>query len=161
MAINVGDKIPSVMLSCMSTDGPKDLSTDELFAGKKVVLFALPGAVTPTCSKGHLPSFVQNADEIKSKGVDTIACVSMNDAFVMGAWGKDQQVEDKILMLADREGEFTKAVGQECDLQRLGLGIQSQRYAMIVEDGVVKSLEVDQPVEVADVSKADKVLAKL
>ena len=161
MSIKVGDKIPSVILSHMDTGEPKKISTDELLKGKKVVLVGVPGAFTPTCSKGHLPSFVQQADEIKAKGVDIIACISVNDVFVMSAWGKNQNVDDKVLMLADGDGEFTKAIGQECDLDRIGLGLRSQRYAMIVEDGVVKSLEVDQPVEVAEVSKADKVLAKL
>lgn len=148
-------------LSYMDSSGPQTISTDELFKGKKVVLMAVPGAFTPTCSNQHLPGFVQYAAQIKDKGVDTIACISSNDAFVMNAWGKEQQVDDKILMLADGDGEFTKAIGQECDLQRLGLGLRSQRYAMIVEDGVVKSLDVDEPVEVAEVSNANKVLEKL
>ncbi len=161
MSIKVGDQIPSVILSHMDTGEPRTISTDELLKGKKVVLIGVPGAFTPTCSRGHLPSFVQRADEIKAKGVDLIACVSVNDVFVMNAWGKDQNVEDKVFMLADGEGEFTKAIGQECDLERIGLGRRSQRYAMIIEDGVVKSLEVDEPAEVAKVSKADKVLEKL
>jgi len=161
MSIKVGDKIPSVILSHMDNGEPRTISTDVLLKGKKVVLVGVPGAFTPTCSRGHLPSFVQQADEIKAKGVDLIACVSVNDVFVMNAWGKDQNVEDKVFMLADGDGAFTKAIGQECDLERIGLGWRSQRYAMIVEDGVVKSLEVDEPAEVAKVSKADKVLEKL
>lgn len=161
MSIKVGDQIPSATLSYMDSEGSKTISTDELFNGKKVVLMAVPGAFTPTCSNQHLPGFLQSADQIKAKGVDTIACISINDAFVMKAWGKDQRVDDKILMLADSNGEFTKAIGQECDLQRLGLGLRSQRYAMIVEDGVVKSLDVDEPVEVAEVSNANRVLEKL
>lgn len=161
MTIKVGDKVPSVNLTQMDSSGPKTISTGELFDGKKVVLFAVPGAFTPTCSNQHVPGFLQHAEQIKEKGVDTIACISINDAFVMSAWGKDQKVDDKILMLADGDGEFTKAVGLECDLDRLGLGLRSQRYAMIVEDGVVSSLGVDEPVEVAEVSNASKVLEKL
>lgn len=161
MSIKEGEKIPSVSLSCMSSEGPTTISTDELCQGKKVVIIAVPGAFTPTCSNHHLPGYVEHADKIKSKGVDTIACVSMNDAFVMAAWGKDQGVGDKVLMLADSDGEFTKGIGQEVDLERLGLGVRSQRYAMIVEDGVVKSLAVDEPAEIAERTKAEKVLEKL
>ena len=161
MSIKVGDKIPSVILSHMDTGEAKKISTDELLKGKKVVLVGVPGAFTPTCSQGHLPSFVEHADGIKAKGVDIIACISVNEVFVMNAWGENQNVEEKVLMLADGDGEFTKSIGQECDLERIGLGLRSQRYAMIVEDGVVKSLEVDEPAEVAKVSKADKVLEKL
>ena len=160
MSIFVGDKIPSVTLSQMGSDGPTMISTDSLFKGKKVVLFAVPGAFTPVCSAQHLPGFLQHADEIKAKGVDTIACVAVNDVFVMDAWGKAQNVGDKVLMLADGDGEFTKAIGQVFDLQGKGFGLRSQRYAMIVEDGVVKSLEVEEPGKF-EVSKAQKVLEKL
>ncbi len=143
MTLQVGDRIPSVTLAHMTADGPAAVSTDELFSGKKVVLFALPGAFTPTCSAQHVPGFVQNADAIKAKGVDTIACLSVNDAFVMGAWGKDQGVGDKVLMLADGSADFTKAVGLELDLTERGFGLRSQRYAMVVEDGVVTALHVE------------------
>jgi peroxiredoxin len=160
MSIQVGDKIPSATLSHMTADGPQTISTDELLKGKKVVLFAVPGAFTPTCSEQHLPGFVQHADLLKSKGVNTIACVAVNDVFVMDAWGKVQNVDDKVLILADGSGEFTNAIGQEFDLRGKGLGIRSRRYAMIVEDGVVKSLDVEQSGNV-DVSAAEKVLEKL
>ncbi|MGK7871903.1 MAG: peroxiredoxin [Xenococcaceae cyanobacterium] len=160
MSIKVGNKIPSVTLSLMGPEQPTTISTDELFKGKKVVLFSVPGAFTPVCSAEHLPGFVQQADSIKAKGVDTIVCVSVNDVFVMDAWGKDQNVGDKVLMLADGDCEFTKAMGQVFDLQGNGFGLRSQRYAMIVEDGVVKSLDVEDPGQF-EVSKAEKVLEKL
>lgn len=142
MSIQVGDKLPSVTLKTFGGDGPEEISTDDIFAEKKVVLFALPGAFTPGCSAAHLPGYVVNVDAIKAKGVDTVACLAVNDAFVMGAWGKAQNAEH-ILMLADGDGEFTKAVDLELDLRGKGLGVRSQRYAMIVEDGVVKNLEID------------------
>lgn len=160
MSIKVGDKIPSAELGYMSAEGPKKISTDELFNGKKVVLFAVPGAFTPTCSAQHLPGFVQYVNDIKAKGVDTVACVAVNDVFVMDAWGKSQNVEDKVLLLADGDAVFTKAVGLDLDLHGRGLGVRSQRYAMIVEDGVVKSLDVDEGRNF-EVSKAEAVLAKL
>jgi peroxiredoxin len=160
MTINVGEKIPSVKLKTMTADGPKDITTDEIFKGKKVVLFALPGAFTPTCSAKHLPGFVQKAAEIKGKGVDTIACLSVNDAFVMGAWGKDQKVEDKVLLLADGAAEFTKAVGLDNDMTGYGMGVRSKRYAMVVEDGVVKMLNVEKP-GTFEVSSAETVLQAL
>jgi glutaredoxin/glutathione-dependent peroxiredoxin len=160
MTIKVGDKIPSVKLTTMTADGPKPISTDDIFKGKKVVLFALPGAFTPTCSAKHLPGFVEKNAAIKAKGVDTIACLSVNDAFVMGAWGKDQNVGDRILMLADGSGDFTKTVGLELDLIGRGLGMRSQRYAMVVENGVVKALNVEAP-GAFDVSSADAILKAL
>jgi len=160
MTIEVGDRIPSVTLAQMTADGPAAVSTDELFSGKKVVLFALPGAFTPTCSAQHVPGFVQNADDIKAKGVDTIACLSVNDAFVMGAWGKDQGVGDKVLMLADGSADFTKAVGLELDLTERGFGLRSQRYAMIVDDGVVTALNVEDG-GAFQVSSAEAILAAL
>ena len=122
MSIKVGDKIPSATLMQMKDGGPKPVKTDDLFAGKKVVVFALPGAFTPTCSAKHLPGFVQNADAIKAKGIDAIACVSVNDAFVMGAWGEQQKVGDKIMMLADGNGDLTRALGLELDGSRFGSG---------------------------------------
>lgn len=161
MTIKVGDKIPSVDLSHMTADGPAGISTDEIFSGKKVVLFAVPGAFTPTCSAKHVPSFLRNALEIKAKGVDTIACLSVNDAFVMGAWANDQDTGDKVLMLADGSGEFTKAVGLELDLTARGMGVRSHRYAMIVEDGVVKSLDVEENPGELDVASGENVLAQL
>ncbi len=160
MTIKVGDKIPSVTLKHMSADGPADISADELFGGKRVVLFALPGAFTPTCSAKHVPGFVAKSADIKAKGIDTIACLSVNDAFVMGAWGRDQNVGDNVLMLADGNGEFTKAVGLELDASGFGLGTRSQRYAMVVDDGVVTTLNVENP-GAFDVSSAESVLGAL
>ncbi len=160
MTIKVGDKIPSATLTAMTAEGPKPVSTDELFKGKKVVLFAVPGAFTPTCSAKHLPGFVQNADAIKAKGVDTVACVAVNDAFVMGAWGKDQKAEGKVQMLADGSGKFADAVGLSMDLTERGLGKRSQRYSMIVDDGVVKSLNVEQG-GAFEVSDAGTILKQL
>jgi peroxiredoxin len=160
MSIKVGDKIPSATLMQMKDGGPKPVKTDDLFAGKKVVVFALPGAFTPTCSAKHLPSFVQNADAIKAKGVDAIACVSVNDAFVMGAWGEQQKVGDKIMMLADGNGDLTKALGLELDGSRFGMGKRSQRFAMIVDNGVVTQLNVEEPGAFA-VSSAEHVLTQL
>lgn len=143
MTIKIGDNIPSVSLAHMSQNGPSGLTSDELFGGKRVVLFAVPGAFTPTCSAAHLPGFVANADKIKAKGVDEIVCISVNDAFVMDAWGKAQNAGD-IHMVADGSGEFAKATGLELDLVGRGLGMRSQRYAMVVEDGVVTHLHVDE-----------------
>ena len=144
MTVQVGDKIPSVTLSHMTADGPAEISTDEICGGKKVVLFALPGAFTPTCSAKHVPGFVQNADALKAKGVDAIACLSVNDAFVMGAWGADQAVGDKILMLADGSGTFTQAADLALNLTDLGFGVRSRRYSMIVEDGTVKRVNLEE-----------------
>ena len=160
MTIKVGDKVPSVKLKYKTDDGIKDVMTDELFAGKKVVLFALPGAFTPTCSAKHVPGFVQNFDALKKKGVDLVACLSVNDAFVMGAWGKDQGVGNDVVMLADGNGEFTKAVGLELDASRFGMGPRSQRYSMVVDNGVVKSLNVEEGGEFR-VSSADYMLEQL
>ncbi|HEX9646364.1 MAG TPA: peroxiredoxin [Alphaproteobacteria bacterium] len=160
MAIKVGDRIPTVNLRYMAADGIKEMSTKELFGGKKVVVFALPGAFTPTCSAKHLPGFVQHADEIKAKGVDAIACIAVNDAFVMGAWGKNQNAGDKVIMLADGNADFTKAVGLELDATGFGMGLRSQRYAMVVDNGVVKTLAVEDGPGL-DVSAAEKILAKL
>jgi peroxiredoxin len=128
----------------MGSDGPGPLTTDEIFSGKKVVMFALPGAFTPTCSAKHLPGFVEAADDIKAKGVDTIACLSVNDAFVMGAWAKDQNTGDKVLMLADGSAAFTKALDTVLDLSERGLGVRSRRYSMIVDDGVVSQINLEE-----------------
>jgi peroxiredoxin (alkyl hydroperoxide reductase subunit C) len=160
MTIKAGDAIPSMKLMVATADGPKEISTDEIFKGKKVVLFAVPGAFTPTCSAKHLPGFVQYADEFKAKGVDTIACIAVNDVFVMGAWGKDQGTGDKILMLADGAAAFAKAIGLELDLNARGLGWRSQRYALIAEDGKVTHLAVEAPGGF-EVSKAEAILAAL
>lgn len=143
MTISVGDRIPAAKFRVMTSDGPVEKTEADIFAGKKVVLFAVPGAFTPTCHKNHLPGYVDQAAAIKAKGVDTIAVVAVNDQFVMGAWAKATGAEDKIVFLADGSGEFTKSIGLEMDLMDKGLGIRSKRYAMIVEDGVVKTLNVE------------------
>lgn len=157
MTIKVGDKIPSTKLKMKTSDGIQEVGSDELFGGKKVVVFALPGAFTPTCSAKHLPGFIQKADEMRAKGVDKIACVSVNDAFVMDAWGRDQGAGDKVMMLADGNAEFSDALGLSFDASGFGMGKRSQRYAMVVEDGVVKALHVEQP-GAFEVSSADAVL---
>src|SRR5215212_1195611 len=144
MTIKVGDKLPNVTLTLATAEGPRPISSEEFFKGKKVALFALPGAFTPTCSAKHLPGFKQMAGEIKGKGVDEIACLSVNDAFVMRAWAEDQAVGEDITMIADGNGAFTDAVGLELDGSRFGLGKRSQRYSMIVDDGVVKELNIEQ-----------------
>lgn len=160
MAIKVGDKIPSVKLKTMTKDGMKEMTTDEIFGSGKTVLFALPGAFTPTCSAKHLPGFVGKAADIKGKGVSKIACLSVNDAFVMNAWGKDQNVGDNVMMLADGNADFTKAVGLEMDGSGFGMGLRSKRYAMVVENGVVKHLAVEAPGQF-EVSSADAVMKAL
>jgi len=160
MTVKVGDKVPSAKLKQMSAEGPKDISTDELFGGKKVALFALPGAFTPTCSAKHLPGFIEKAEELKKKGVEVIACVSVNDAFVMDAWGKAQGAGAKVMMLADGNGDFTRAMGLEMDGTAHGMGKRSQRYSMIVDKGVIKQLNVEQP-RAFEVSSADYMLKQL
>ncbi len=160
MTIAVGDTVPTVTLKHMTDDGPKGIGTDELFSGKKVVLFALPGAFTPTCSKSHLPGYVVKSDDLFAKGVDRIICLSVNDAFVMGAWGKDQNVEDRIMMIADGNADFSRAIGLEVDLSAGGMGVRSQRYAMVVEDGLVTLLNVEAPRKF-EVSDAETILNSL
>ena len=160
MAIRVGEKIPSVTFKAMADGAMKDVSTDELCSGKKVVLFAVPGAFTPTCSAQHLPGFIAQAAALRAKGVDTIACVSVNDAFVMDAWGKDRGAGDDVLMLADGNADFARAVGLDFDGSGIGFGTRSQRYAMVVEDGVVKTLYVDKPMQF-EVSSAEAILKEL
>ena len=145
MTINVGDSIPFVRLATMGAEGKEDLSTDDLFKGKKVVIFGLPGAFTPTCSAKHLPGFVEHADAIKARGIDTIACIAVNDAFVMAAWGKDQNVGDRVMMVADGSAHFAEAVGLELDLSDRGMGMRCKRFSMLVEDCVIKSLNIDGP----------------
>lgn len=159
MTIKIGDPIPTGTLTTMTDTGPTPMSTDELFGGKKVVLFAVPGAFTPTCSAKHLPGFVERADEILARAVDTIACMAVNDVFVMNAWGKSAGA-DRILMLADGNGDYTKALGLELDATAWGMGHRSQRFAMIVEDGRVIDLFVEAPGEFR-VSSAEHVLGKL
>jgi Peroxiredoxin len=160
MAIKVGDKIPAAKLQIKTKDGVQTKTTDEIFGGKRVVLFALPGAFTPTCSAKHLPGFVNNHQALKSKGIDSVACLSVNDAFVMDAWGKDQGVEDKVMMLADGNGEFTKAVGLTMDGTGYGMGLRSQRYAMVLDNGVIKTLNVEAP-GAFEVSSAESILKAL
>jgi peroxiredoxin len=160
MTIKVGDTIPSMKLMKATPSGPTETSTDEIFKGKKEVLFAVPGAFTPTCSSKHLPGFIQNADAIKGKGVDTIVCISVNDAFVMGAWSKEQGVDDKVIMLADGAAAFAKALGLELDLNARGMGWRSQRYALVADNAVVKHLAVEAPGGF-EVSKAEAVLNAL
>ncbi len=160
MTIKTGDRIPNVTLNRMGADGPEEVSSDELFAGKRVVLFALPGAFTPTCSASHLPGYVVNADAIRAKGIDDIICLSVNDAFVMDAWGKAQNAEGQVSMVADGSANFTSAVGLELDLTARGMGLRSQRYAMLVDDGVVSMLAVEAPGKF-EVSGAEQVLESL
>jgi peroxiredoxin len=143
MTIKHGDKLPEGAFKIMTGSGPTDVTTDELFKGKKVALFSVPGAFTPTCSNQHLPSYLQNYDKIKSQGIDTIACMAVNDVFVMDAWGKDKGVGDKITMLADGNGEYTKKLGLELDGTGFGLGTRGKRFSMIVNDGVIQKLSVD------------------
>ncbi|WP_114375621.1 peroxiredoxin [Elioraea thermophila] len=160
MTIKVGDRIPSAKLMHVTADGAREVTTEEIFGGKTVVLFAVPGAFTPTCSIKHLPGFLEHLDALKAKGVDTVACMAVNDQFVMEAWAKSQNAIDKIMFLADGSGLFTKALGLEFDLTARGLGIRAQRFAMIVKDGVVTYLGVEEPGGF-EVSKAEAVLAAL
>ncbi len=160
MTIQAGDKMPSGVFGVMTDAGPGAMSTDELFAGKKVVLVSVPGAFTPTCSASHLPGFVKQADALLAKGVDSIACMSVNDVFVMHAWGADQNVGDKVIMLADGNGEYAKALELEMDGTAFGMGTRAQRFAMIVDDGTATHVAVEAPGQF-EVSKAESVLANL
>jgi peroxiredoxin len=160
MAIKAGDRMPAGVLKTMSAEGPKDLTSEELFKGKKVVLFSVPGAFTPTCDAKHLPGFVQLADQIRAKGVDTIACMAVNDVFVMNAWGKASGVADKVLMLADGNGEYSKALGLELDARGFGLGLRGQRFALVIDDGVVTYANIEAPGQFK-VSAAEHVLSQL
>ena len=160
MSIQVGDKIPSVTLQQKIDESVSDISTDEIFGGKKVALFALPGAFTPTCSAAHLPGYVVKADELKEKGIDRIVCLSVNDAFVMDAWGEQHNVEDRVMMIADGSADFTRAVGLDLDLSQRGMGTRSQRYAMVVNDGVVEILNIEAPMKF-EVSDADTIINSL
>ncbi|WP_300527769.1 peroxiredoxin [Maricaulis sp.] len=160
MTISVGDRLPDATLMTMTADGPNQLSTADIFAGKTVALFALPGAFTPTCSAKHLPGFIEKSAEIKGKGVDTIACLSVNDVFVMDAWGKSQGAGEDVLMLADGNAQFAKAIGLEFDGSGFGMGVRAQRFSMIVKDGVVAELNVEEP-GAFEVSSADHILGQL
>jgi len=157
MPISEGEKIPAVTVK---TSDMKNITTEELFAGKKVVIFAVPGAFTPTCSEQHLPGYITHAEAIRAKGVDSILCVSVNDAFVMGAWGKDRGAGEAVTMIADGNGDFSKALGLDFDGSGIGFGVRSQRYAAIVEDGVVTKLAVEEPMKF-EVSSAEAILAAL
>ena len=160
MTIQAGEKMPSGVFGVMTDAGPGAISTEELFAGKKVVLVSVPGAFTPTCSASHLPGFVNQADALLAKGVDSIACMSVNDVFVMHAWGKDQKVADKVMMLADGNGEYARALDLEMDGTAFGMGTRSQRFAIIVDDGVAQHVAVEAPGKL-EVSKADAILTQL
>jgi peroxiredoxin len=160
MAIKAGERMPAGTLKRMTKEGPKDLSSDELFKGKLVVLFSVPGAFTPTCDAKHLPGFVQLADQIRAKGVDTIACMAVNDVFVMNAWGKASGVGDRILMLADGNGEYARALGLELDAKGYGMGTRGQRFAIIARDGVATQVNVEAPGQFK-VSAAEYVLGQL
>lgn len=158
--IKVGDTLPEATLTVATPDGPQPITTGEIFKDRKVVLFAVPGAFTPTCSARHLPGFVEQAQAFFDKGVDTIACVAVNDAFVMGAWGRDQGTEGKVMMLADGSADFTRAMGLELDLTARGMGVRSQRYALVADNGVVTFLGVEEG-GAFEASKAETVLAAL
>ena len=160
MAIQVGDKLPSIDLQVMGDAGPETINSDDLFAAQKVVMFALPGAFTPTCSASHLPGYVVHSDQLSEKGVDRIICLSVNDAFVMDAWGKAHNADDQVMTVADGSAKFTQALGLELDLDGFGMGMRSQRYAMIVNDGVVELLNVEAP-QKFEVSNAETILAAL
>ncbi|GGD18198.1 peroxiredoxin [Pyruvatibacter mobilis] len=161
MAISVGDRIPDATLTIMTENGPTPVTTGDLFKGKKVVMFALPGAFTPTCSNQHLPGFIQHADDIKGKGVDDIICLSVNDAFVMDAWGKQQSAGGKVTMVGDGNGDLTKAMGLDFDGSGFGMGTRSQRYSMLIDDCVVKSLNMESNPGEAKASGAETMMGQL
>lgn len=160
MTIKVGERLPAAEFSVMTADGAQKLSADSIFAGRKVVLFAVPGAFTPTCHRNHMPGFAKNVDAIKAKGVDTVACTSVNDVHVMSAWGQQSGVDGKIMMLADGSGEFARKIGLDADFSQHGMGHRSKRYSMIVDNGVVTALNVEDKPGV-NVSGADAVLKQL
>ena len=161
MTISVGDSLPDATFKVMTDDGPSEMTTAEVFGGKTVVAFAVPGAFTPTCHAKHLPGFLENFDAFKGKGVDTVACIAVNDPFVMGAWAKETGGSGKILFLSDGNAEFTKAAGIEFDGSAVGLGIRSRRYAMVAEDGVVKAINIEEAPGVAEASSATELLKVL
>jgi peroxiredoxin len=160
MTIKTGDRMPSGVFTIPGPDGPQKLTTEQLFAGKKVVLFSVPGAFTPTCDARHLPGFVQHAADFKAKGVDTVACMAVNDVFVMKAWGKASAVDDTVLMLADGNADYAKALGLELDATGFGMGLRGKRFAIVVQDGVAKGVFVEGPGEFK-VSSAEYVLGQL
>jgi peroxiredoxin len=160
MTIKIGDKVPSVTLRYLGPDGVQAVSSDDFFRGKKVALFGVPGAFTRTCSSRHLPSYINHAAELKAKGVDTIACIAVNDQFVMSAWGKEHKADDKVVMLGDGSSEFTHAIGLDLDRMKEGMGMRSQRYSMLVDDGTVRALNIEKPGEF-DVSSAETMLKAL
>jgi peroxiredoxin len=161
MSISVGDKLPEATFTTMTSEGPTQMTTADVFAGRKVVLFAVPGAFTPTCHMKHLPGFVTHAADLKAKGVDDIACVSVNDVFVMNAWSDQSGASNAVTFLADGSAEFTKAIGMELDASGFGMGIRSKRYAMLVDDGVVKVINEEEVPSSAEVSSAEKILEAL
>ena len=161
MTISVGDKMPEGTFMTMGADGPAPLTSGELFNGKTVVLFGLPGAFTPTCSAKHLPGYIETAAQLKAKGVDTIACMSVNDAFVMAAWGKEQNAGDAVAMLADGSAEYAKAMGLELDLSARGMGVRATRFSLLVEDGTVKAVNIEESPTEAVASGAENMLAAL
>jgi len=160
MTIASGEKMPSGTLGVMTDQGPGSLSTDDLFAGKKVILVSVPGAFTPTCSMNHLPGYLEHADALTAKGVDTIACMAVNDVFVMSAWGKDREVGDRVQMLADGNGDYSRALGLELDATGFGMGMRGQRFAIVVDDGVATHVAVEAPAQF-EVSKAEAILGVL
>lgn len=161
MTIKVGDKVPSGTFGIMQSGGPGSMTADELFKGKRVVLFSVPGAFTPTCSKTHLPGFVQNASALKAKGIDTVACLAVNDLFVMDAWGKSAGAEGKVLMLADGNATYTKSLGLELDASGFGMGVRGQRFAMVVKDGVVEKINVEPSAGQCTISGGESILSSL
>jgi len=161
MAIKVGDKVPAGSFGVMTASGPGAMTSDELFKGKRVILFAVPGAYTPTCSKTHLPSFVQNSAALKGKGIDTVACMAVNDVFVMDAWGKSSGADGKVLMLADGNATYTKALGLDLDASGFGMGTRSQRFAIVAKDGVVEQLEVEPSAGQCTISGGESILSKI
>ena len=161
MTIKAGDKMPAGTFGVMTAEGPNKISSDDLFNGKKVVLFSVPGAFTPACSAKHLPGFIQNADALKAKGVDTIACMSVNDVFVMGAWGKDQNAGAKVTLLADGNADYAKALGLSLDASGFGMGTRGQRFALVVDNGVVKQVHVEAAASDVKASAAENILANL
>ena len=160
MSINVGDPMPKGQFSRMGANGPEPVSSDDLFRGKRVVLFSVPGAFTPTCSAKHLPGFINNFDKLKAKGIDTIACMAVNDVFVMKAWGESSKAAGKVEMLADGNGEYARALGLELDASKFGMGTRSKRFSVIVDNGVVKTLNIEPPGEFG-VSSAEQALKQL
>jgi peroxiredoxin len=160
MTIKAGDRLPSGTLKTMTKDGPRDVSTDDLFKGKKVVLFSVPGAFTPTCDAKHLPGFIEKADAFKAKGVDTVACMAVNDVFVMNAWGKHSGATDKVTMLADGNGDYARALGLELDARGFGMGTRGQRFALVVDDGVAKQVLIEAPGQFK-VSAAEHLLTQI